>query len=160
MHAARSYNVPMRAPIGNPHRRKHAACVKSGYRMVSIGLLLLVSLRATDAGRAHESGTGAMWIAPELIGSELTGNPLPTRTCGHPTALSSRELIFETLDAEDVDSDLPRLLASGAREVVKFEWNAATGELGFNTQAGTTVFSDLAPSSRASSALNRRCGSH
>lgn len=129
--------------------------------MVSIGLLLLVAFRATDAGRAHESGTGAMWIAPELVGPELTGKTLPAQTCSHSAALAAREVVFETLDAdaEAIDADLPRLLASGAREVVRFEWNAATGELGFNTQAGTTVFRDLASSSHASSVPIRSCGS-
>lgn len=127
--------------------------------MVSIGLLLLVAFRATDAGRAHESGTGAMWIAPELVGPELTGKSLPAQTCSQSAALTAREVVFETLDADDIDADLPRLLASGAREVVRFEWNAATGELGFDTEARTTVFTDLASSSRASSASTRNCGS-
>ena len=144
----------MRAPIGNPDGRTHSGGVKSGYRMVSTGLLLFTALRAVDAGRTHENGTGAMWIAPELV-----ENPLPALPCSHSATLVDRELVFETLAAEHIDEDVPHLAASAARDVVTFEWHAATGELTFSTDAGSPVFSDLAPSFQASSASTRNCGS-
>jgi hypothetical protein len=121
--------------------------------MVSLGLSLYAALHAADAGRVHESGTGAMWIAPELVAGSL-----PVQHCGQKTALQSRELTFETLDPRDIDTELPRLLASATREVVTFEWNAATGELAFSTNAASSVFSDLAASSRISPSA-RNCGS-
>lgn len=122
--------------------------------MVSIGLLLFTALRAADAGRTHENGTGAMWIAPELV-----EDALPSLPCGLSATMVGREVVFETLAAADIDEDLPRLMASAAREVVTFEWNDATGELTFSTDASTEVISDLAPSSQASSASTRNCGS-
>ncbi|MDF3021192.1 MAG: hypothetical protein K0Q92_2495 [Steroidobacteraceae bacterium] len=122
--------------------------------MVSIGLLLFTALRAADAGRTHENGTGAMWIAPGLV-----EDALPALPCSHSVTPVHRELVFETLAAEDIDEDVSRLAASAAREVVTFEWHAATGELTFSTDASTAVFSDLAPSFQVSSASTRSCGS-
>lgn len=122
--------------------------------MVSISLLLFAALWAVDAGRAHENGTGAMRIAPELVARHL-----PVQGCSQTASLAGRELVFETLDPSEIDADLPRLMASSAREVVNFEWNAATGELGFSTHSTTAIFSDLATSSRVSSPSTRSCGS-
>lgn len=123
--------------------------------MVSMGLSLLATLWAAEAGRAHESGTGAMWIAPELVAESL-----PVPHCSQTAAITGRELVFETVDSTDVDTDLSRLIASATREVVSFEWNAVTGELGFSTTHTTTaVFSDLAPSSQASPSSAPSCGS-
>jgi hypothetical protein len=141
-------------PIGTRRGAPHACGVKSGYRQVSIGLLVFVALGPTDAGRLHESGTGAMWIAPELVASSSG-----VQKCSQAAAMSRPELIFETLDAGDLDDEAPRQLASAAREVVDFQWNPATGELSFHTHATTGIFSDLAPSSAASAASAPSCGS-
>jgi len=95
----------------------------------------------------HESGTGAMWIAPELV-----ARPLSVDTCAHSGSAYRRELVFETLDANEIDPDLPRMIASAKREAVDFEWNAATGELSFSATDNSAVFGALATLSRASAA--------
>ena len=108
---------------------------------------------AADAGRVHENGTGAMWIAPELL-------PVPAQalTCAQLAALKQRELVFETLDTRNIDAELPLLTSPATREVVNFEWHAATGELSFDTHSDSAVFSDLA-SAQASSDSLPSCGS-
>jgi hypothetical protein len=120
--------------------------VKSGYRTVSISLALLAVLSAPDAGRDGESGTGAMWIAPELAGAATpTAQAQP---CSQSIALHARELLFETIGPGEGRAS--PLLAHASREMVRFEWNPATGELSYDTDAPTGVFSDLAASSRLS----------
>jgi hypothetical protein len=119
-----------------------------------MALFSVAVLMATDAGRDSENGTGAMWVAPELVVS----SPL-VQTCGQPAGQRS-ELVFETLEPDDIDTELPRLMAMAAREVVDFEWHSATGELSFSTTAPSAVFSDLEfPTSRASAHQGPSCGS-
>jgi hypothetical protein len=109
---------------------------------------------ATDAGRDSENGTGAMWVAPELVAGSAR-----VQTCSQQAGQRS-ELVFETLQPDDIDSELPRLLAMAGREVVDFEWNSATGELSFSTTAPSSVFSDLGlPTSPASAHQGLSCGS-
>ena len=107
---------------------------------------------ATDAGRESETATGALLVAPELV-----ANPR-VQACSQPSGQRA-ELVFEMLDPHDIDTDLPRLLATGAREVVDFEWHEATGELSFRTTAASTVFSDLQyPASQAFARQRLNCG--
>lgn len=121
--------------------------------MVSISLALLAALGAPDAGRDDENGTGALWVAPELVAaaSHLV------QPCGQSAAFHARELVFETLDPGERDD--PPAPAAAGREMVRFEWNPATGELSYDTSAPSGVFSDLATSSRISARHSRSCGS-
>ena len=151
-HAVSSYRQRLPAPIGSGPRQLHAGGVNRS-RSVSL-LLLFAALTAADAGRVGESGTGAMWIAPELLEAHATA-----QTCAQTASMTSRELVFEMLQPDDIDADLPRLLATASREVVDFEWNPATSELRFTTTAPTAVFSDLELSAQASVALPMNCGS-
>jgi hypothetical protein len=84
--------------------------VNSGTRIFSIAALAFFgAFVAPDAGRVGEDGTGAMWVAPELLDAlgEVT-----RPECGH-----------EVVIAAD--------LQSNGRVV--FEWHPATGELTFAT---------------------------
>ncbi len=119
--------------------------VKTGNHTVSMALLAL-AVMTTDAGRDSENGTGAMWVAPELVAS----SPALVETCSQRTG-QRPDLVFEILEPDNIEAELPRLLAMSAREVVDFEWHSATGELTFRTTAPTAVFSDLEfPAGRAS----------
>ena len=111
-------------------------------------------LAAADAGRLGEGGTGALWIAPELV----EGAP-PAESCSQRAAVQPRELVFETLQPENFDAELPGQLALGARGVVAFEWNAGTGELSYTTSTAAGMFSDLAPSLVAYLPSGPRCES-
>jgi hypothetical protein len=120
--------------------------------MVSIGLMTFTVLGTVDAGRLHETGTGAVWVMPGLL------NVAPdVQTCGQTAALRARELVFETVEVEDIDTELPSHMAATGREVVRFEWNAETGELTFDTTAPSAIFSDLAIATAVSSAPFRSC---
>lgn len=68
----------------------------------------LGTLAAANAGRPDEDGTGAVWVAPELLAA-LEASPLGG--CMH-----------------DVLIEPARMQADGR---VAFEWNPATGELSF-----------------------------
>jgi hypothetical protein len=132
----------------------HALAVNSGNRKVSACLALFAVLAAPLAGRHAENGTGAMWIAPELVDA---ATPV-TQPCSQSAALHAREIVFETLSpGEPVDD--ARLLATASREMVRFEWNPSTGELSYDTSAAGGVFSDLATSSRISGPPPSSCGS-
>jgi hypothetical protein len=108
-------------------------------------LLALGALVAPDAGRVGESSRGELWVAAGLEDVRAIAQP-----CSQRTSIEARDLVFERVGPGDLDVDEIRRLAAGAREVVNFEWNAATGELTYDTSAPTGVFSDLAPSSLAS----------
>ena len=69
--------------------------------------MLVSTLAAANAGRVGEDGTGAVWVAPELL-EALNAGRFPD--CGH-------EAIIKT-----------DLAANGR---VVFEWHPATGELSF-----------------------------
>ena len=85
--------------------------MNSGTRIFSIAALAFFGASvAEDAGRAGEDGTGAMWVAPELLDA-LGAVRLPA--CNH-------KVVIEAAD-----------LQSNGRVV--FEWHPATGELTFAT---------------------------
>ncbi len=93
------------------------------------------------AGRVGEDGTGAMWIAPEL----LERSTPPITACGLPGRTQPVELRFERVHVDDMDLNAPQLAVQVTdREAVAFEWNPATSELHFRATAGSHVFSDLA----------------
>jgi hypothetical protein len=123
-----------------------------GCATVSFGLLLAAFI-SPHAGRVSESGTGAMWVAPELVATHAG----PAQPCAQSAALRAKSLVFETIE-RGASFDEARL-ASAAREVVSFEWNPATGELSFSTSAPTGVFKDLAASSPAYLRSAPNCGS-
>ena len=130
--------------------------MNKGNHAVSIAVLTFVVFTATDAGRENPGGTGALWVAHELDASPTVDNRI--QPCNQPAGPRT-ELVFEMLEPDDIDTELPRLLATGAREVVDFEWNQATGELSFSTTAASTVFSDLQfPTSQASAPPHLSCG--
>ena len=82
--------------------------MNSGNRVYSIAALIcLGAFAATDAGRAGEDGTGAVWVAPELL-EILEAVRLPG--CAHDVV---------------IEADL----RNNGR--VAFEWHPATGELSF-----------------------------
>lgn len=80
-----------------------------------------------------EDGTGAMWVAPELLGAVETAGLL--NCAGAPLAQPT---------------DLP------SHGKVSFEWHPATGELSFDG-ANLTLPEDFDPS--ASTPTMRNCGS-
>jgi hypothetical protein len=127
--------------------------VNSGNRRFLPALILCATLYAANAGRPGESGTGAIWIAPELLESRHDVQP-----CRQLTTVDAPDPVFEMLEAETADLDGPQL-ADSAREVVAFEWNPATGELSYSATATTRVFSDLGYATLASAAAFRNCGS-
>jgi hypothetical protein len=131
--------------------------VNSGNRSAFSSVFVCVAMLATSqAGRVGEDGSGALWIAPELI-----KHPLPVLECTQATEPQALELQFEMIEMGE-DPQLPRLAAAGARRTVAFEWNAATGELSFDTDtaASAAMFRDLEnPATRKSSLTARSCGS-
>lgn len=83
-----------------------------------------------------------------------------TRLCSEPVIAEPTSLVFERIEVGEAEDDLPGLLAANAREVVNFEWNAATGELSYRTTTTTRIFSDLEhSSSQGASPAGRNCGS-
>ena len=155
--AAQSYTRLRPDPIGTGRRVTHAYGVKSGNRWVCLGVSLFAVFSA-DAGRVSESGTGAMWIAPEIVSSGIK-TPTLAQSCNQESRARARELVFETLAPEDIDAELPRLMAEASHEVVDFQWNPATSELSFDTSAPPAVFSDLAHLAGASAGPAASCGS-
>ena len=95
--------------------------------------LLLGALASADAGRVGEDGTGAMWVAPELLGALETARF---------AACSGESFTRRT--------DLP------THGKVSFEWHPATGELSFEG-AKLTLPEDFDLS--ASTLALRSCGS-
>jgi hypothetical protein len=110
--------------------------VNTGNNKVCLAVLACI-LASPHAGQESETGPGAVRVASELVAEALA-----VQHCAQQAGQRA-ELVFEMLEPDDMDTDLPRLLATGAREVVHFEWNQATGELSFSTTAASTVFSDL-----------------
>ena len=123
---------------------------------VSTALMLIAALAAAaDAGWPGENGTGALWIAADLVESPA---PSPSQTCARTAAVARRELVFETIELEA--EEMAAVPDAVAREVVDFDWNPTTGELGFRATARTAVFSDLVSWTPASFATPPNCGSH
>ena len=144
----------MTVPIGTEPPPPHARTVKSGKRTVSIHVFALAALSAaTLAGRVGEDGTGAMWIAPEL----LQRAPLITATCSQSTRIQTVDLKFEVLELVELDTSGTPLADN--HEVVDFEWNPSTSELSYRAGPGASIFSDLAPPSDGEP-LPASCGSH
>jgi hypothetical protein len=84
--------------------------VNSGIRIFSLAALAFFgTFVAKEAGRVGEDGTGAMWVAPELLDA-LGEVRLPE--CSHEVVIVAD-------------------LQSNGRVV--FEWHPATGELTFAT---------------------------
>ncbi|HEX6636868.1 MAG TPA: hypothetical protein VF033_04350 [Steroidobacteraceae bacterium] len=126
--------------------------MNAGKYRVSIGFLI-AAFMAVDAGRVGESGSGAMWIAPEFVSAaRISSTP-----CGQTASLEPRELVFETIEPGEFDAREARELTAAAREIVRFEWNPATSELRYDTAAPTAVFSDLVPFSSRAEARGLRC---
>jgi hypothetical protein len=111
--------------------------VNSGNRVYSIAALIcLGAFAATNAGRVGEDGTGAVWVAPELLELLETAR-LPG--CTH-------DLVIEA----DLRND----------GRVAFEWHPASGELSFANEGETpavTLPEDSFPEPFAPAALH--CGS-
>ena len=99
---------------------------------------------ASAAGRVREGGGGTWWSAPDLLQAAS-----PAQSCSHAGA-QVRDLVFETLELDADDLRDVEALAAARREVVRFDWNPATGELTYDTAAPTSVFNDLAPSAGVS----------
>ena len=112
-HAAASYTRSLPGPNGMADHGRHAGAVTSGTRSLQLFLLAgFAALAAGNAGHRHENGTGAVWVAPELL-----------------AALDSR-----------VSSCMPDVLIEPARMQadgrISFEWHEATGELSFADAPG------------------------
>jgi len=102
---------PLPGPNGSVRAGIHAIGVNSGNRTISIAaLVFLGALAAADAGRVGEDGTGAMWVAPELL-EALGAAKFPG--CTH-------EVVIEAADLQ-------------SNGLVVFAWHPATGELTFTT---------------------------
>lgn len=109
-------------------------------------LLVLGAMGSPEAGRVGENNRGESWLAaPTPAESRTIAQP-----CSQLASLEARQLVFEKIRPGDLDADDIQRIAAGTHEVVSFQWNAATGELTFDTSAPTGVFSDLATSFRAS----------
>jgi len=121
--------------------------------MVSIHLFAVAALFASAlAGRVGEDGTGAMWIAPELV---QAADPLASH-CSLPANARAVELRFELLDPGDIALH-SRKVSTDSLEIVDFDWNPATSELTYRASAGSQVFADLALPVTETTAAN--CGS-
>jgi hypothetical protein len=109
-HAASSYTFRICGPNGKLAREIHARTVNSGNRVTTAVISLLCVFAATDAGRVGEDGTGAMWVAPELLAAVAPAQP----ECGS-------NVVVQVTD-----------LAAAGR--VNFDWHPATGELSFDAR--------------------------
>jgi hypothetical protein len=118
---------------------------------VSTPVFALAALSiATAAGRVGENGTGAAWIAPELLRAS-TATPCTQHSRPQPV-----ELRFERLDPDDIDSHA--MPAESGRNAVSFHWNPSSSELTYRAGAASDVFSDLALPSAAPAAHPEHCG--
>jgi hypothetical protein len=109
-------------------------------------------LAASAAGRVGEDGSGALWIAPELV-------PAPTvaQNCSQLFRLDTTELVFEIIRDEG-QSDLAQVAALSRNRV--FDWNPKTGELVFTGASPVGMFGGMESRTvRFSSAPVRSCGS-
>jgi hypothetical protein len=129
--------------------------VNPGKYTVSIAVFAaLACFAARDAGRDSLTGMGMGWLAAEDPATRLA------QLCSESLTGQPASLVFERIQPGDPDAELPELLAANAREVVNFEWNAATGELSYRTTTATKIFSDLErSSSRGASPVGLSCGS-
>jgi hypothetical protein len=108
---------------------------------------------AAQAGRVGEDGSGAMWIAPELVSKVSVGEP-----CSHAVRPASRDVVFEVVHWGD-EAEQARVIRGSSRAVA-FEWNEATSELSLADSSGTAIFDDLENSAVVDSPPQARsCGS-
>jgi len=98
-------------------RERHADTVTSGTRSLQLLLLAGIAvLAAGNAGHRHEDGTGAVWVAPELLAAlESRG----VSSCMHDVVIEPARMEAEVR--------------------VGFEWHAATGELSFADAPGSGI---------------------
>jgi hypothetical protein len=155
-YAAYSYAGRQIARKPKSSRLQHAAHVSSG-NPVHRGIFACVALvAASQAGRVGEDGSGAMWIAPELIQP-----PAALADCSHTSEPHDLELVFEAIELGETELDLSRLAAAGSRRSVAFEWNPATGELSFSGTVPAPVFNDLqSAATQGPALLTGNCGAH
>jgi hypothetical protein len=100
-----------------------------------------------------EDGSGAMWIAPELVSKGPVGEP-----CAHAVRPATRDVVFEVVRWGD-EAGQARVIRDSSRAVA-FEWNEATSELSLAETSGTAMFDDLEDSAVLDSPLQARsCGS-
>ena len=99
-------------------------------------LACLGSLAAANAGRSDEDGTGAVWVAPELL-SSLDSTQL--HGCMH-----------------DVVIEPVRMQADGR---VDFEWHPETGELSFAAETAHAITRPGASSEGTMALAMQSCGS-
>jgi hypothetical protein len=128
--------------------------VNTGNRKVLSRLSLgaLVLMVSTQAGRIGEDGSGAMWIAPELLAAKTRVEP-----CNRRNPASTRDVVFEVIRLED-HPDSPHF--ETRQGAVAFEWNAATGELSFAGTSRGEIFPDVkGVAHRATHLEARSCGS-
>jgi len=103
-----------------------------------VSLTFLGLIVAADAGRVGEDGTGAMWIAPELV--ELLA-PATQSGC-------TEHIVVTVAD-----------LASAGRT---FEWHPETGELSFDAHGvmpQVALPEDWLPDSQVLALPTQSCGS-
>ena len=119
--------------------RIHDVCVNAGNRNRSIAAVTLLGMfAAADAGRVGEDGTGAVWVAPELLEA--------LNAAAFPACI--RDVVIQA----GLESD------SNGR--VAFEWHPATGELSFaadGIKPAVTLPEELSPASAIAAAQD--CGS-
>jgi hypothetical protein len=131
--------------------------VSPGNRPVYCGVFACAALvAASQAGRVGEDGSGAMWIAPELIQA-----PAALTECSQTSEPHDLELVFEAIELGEAELDLPRLAATGARRTVAFEWNPATGELSFSGTVPAPGFDHpQGAETQAPALLTGNCGAY
>lgn len=101
-------------------------------------------LAATQAGRVGEDGSGALWVAPELVAGASLSGP----RCAATASPRPRELTFETLDRAETADAAFRIES----RQLKFAWNPATGELSLANPESPREFAELLASAPAESA--------
>ncbi len=114
----------MRAPKGSGGGARETVAVYPGNWRSLVVLTLLGAMAATDAGRVEQSHSDGIWIAPELVETDVV-------TVADCVAVSSpdRAQRFEKIAVGD----------DAVPSIVKFAWHPDTGELSFTTQAALTL---------------------
>jgi hypothetical protein len=108
---------------------------------------------AAQAGRVGEDGSGAMWIASELLPKVPVGEP-----CSHDVRPASPDVVFEVIHWDDAAEEAR--LIRGSSRAVAFDLNETTSELSLAESSATAIFGDLVDSTVVDSPLRARsCGS-
>lgn len=117
--------------------------------MAAAGLLV-----APLAGRVGEDGSGAMWIAPELL------RTVPAQTCARGMDEQRSALVFEYLEPENAEREALRQMAATSRNGLPLDWNPVTRELELAGSHHTGMFGDVErAAAERSFLLARSCGS-